>query len=262
MLRKALWDLRWSMLGFSLGGAGYVFLVSLFYPAIRAQAATFKQLLANYPRGMLTAFGYTDMTTFSGYMGVEALNLIWPATILAFATVAGSAVVAQEIESGTSEIWLSVPARRWRLLLGKMAALGLALLVAVIACAVALALSAAVVNATVKAEGVLAMSAVMAAFLFLVAAYSCLFSALSISRGAAAGISTVISLGSYLLWVVGSLDDSWRWLKNVSIFTAYTPERALLSGRLEMGQLLILAGLTLICVILALATFERRDAAG
>ena len=128
MLRKALWDLRWTAFWFALAGAGYTLMVSLFFPVVREQSAQFKQLLASYPKGFLAAVGYTDITTFTGYLGTESLNLFWPIIVAVFATLAGASLVAKEVEDGTSEIWLSIPAPRWRLLLAKMTALAVALL--------------------------------------------------------------------------------------------------------------------------------------
>lgn len=189
MLRKALWDIRWTAFWFAIGGAGYTLLVSLFYPTFRNQSQAISQLIATYPKAMLTALGYTDMTRFSGFIGTESLNLFWPIIIGVFATLAGASLVAKEVEDGTSEIWLSVPAARWRLLLAKMAALALALVGAVAACVAIVAISAALDNATIGASGLLAMGVVMVAFVIVVASYSGLLSSVLSSRGVAAGIS-------------------------------------------------------------------------
>ncbi|HEX2682237.1 MAG TPA: ABC transporter permease subunit [Candidatus Dormibacteraeota bacterium] len=260
MLRKALSDLRWTAFWFAVGGAGYTFLVSLFYPTFRGQTQTIAKLIATYPKGMLTAIGYTDMTTFAGFMGTESLNLFWPIIALVFATLAGAALVAKEVEDGTSEIWLSIPAARWRLLLGKMAALAIGLLGIVLACIAVLALSAAVVGATVSASGLAAMGVVMLAFLATVAAYSGLLSSLLSTRGVAAGISLGVTLVFYALWLVAGLADQWKQLKHVSIFTAYTPQKALETGSVDWLSVGVLLAITAVCVLAALASFQRRDA--
>src|SRR5213080_171356 len=155
MLRKALWDLRWTAFWFALGGAGYTLMVSLFFPVVREQSAQFNHLMASYPKGFLAAVGYTDVTTFTGFLGVESLNLFWPIIVGVFATLAGASLVAKEVEDGTSEIWLSIPAERWRLLLAKMAALALALLGTVVAGVLVVELSAILVDASVSISGLL-----------------------------------------------------------------------------------------------------------
>jgi ABC-2 type transport system permease protein len=260
MLRKALWDIRWTAAWFAVGGAGYVLLIAVFYPTVRQQSAQFASLLATYPKGFLTALGYSNITTFSGFLGGEALNLFWPIIIGVFATLGGASMVAKEVEDGTSEIWLSVPAARWRLLLGKFVALAIALAATVVACVVIVAASAAFDNATVTASGLAAMSAVMLVFLFVIAAYSGLLSSLVSTRAIAAGISFGITVGFYVLWLVGGLADQWKQLKHFSIFTAYMPQKALDTGTVDVVSLAILLAITAACVAGALVLFQRRDA--
>ena len=260
MLKKSLWDLRWTAFWYAVGGALYIFAIALFYPTVREQAETFIKLVAVYPKPLLAIFGFTDLTTYPGFMGTETLNLIWPLVIIVFATLSGSAVVAKEVEDGTAELLLSAPARRWRLLLAKQVAFGVGLLGTVLAAALALVLGAVVVSASVKTEGLVAMSVVMAVFLLTVGAYSALFSSVTSSRGTAAGMSLAVTVASYMAWVVGTLAGSWSWLKNLSIFTAYTPQKALESGSIEIAPIAILLAITTACVVLALVAFERRDA--
>jgi ABC-2 type transport system permease protein len=260
MLRKALWDIRWTAFWFAVGGAGYTALVSTFYPIFRDQSRAMTQLIATYPKGMLTALGYTNMTTFTGFIGAESLNLFWPIIVTIFATLAGASFVAKEVEDGTAEIWLSVPAERWRLLLGKMGALAVALLGAVAACLIVVAASATLNNAAVTLGGLMAMGTVMLAFLAAVAAYSGLFSSLMSSRGAAAGTSLGITIAFYAIWLIGGLSDGWRYLKGFSIFTAYSPQKALESGSLDpvsIGALLVIVA---ICALFSMVAFQRRDA--
>lgn len=260
MLRKALWDLRWTAFWYAVGAASYSLLVASFYPTVRQQSETIAKLVATYPKGVLTALGFTDFTTFTGYMGAETLNLFWPIMGCVFATLGGASLVAKEVEDGTSEIWLSVPAQRWRLLLAKVVALGVGLLSAVLVYMLAIELSALMVAATVQLLGVLAMGVVMAAFVFVVAAYSSLLSSFVSSRGVAAGISFAITLASYTFWVIGGLADQWKQLKNVSFYTAYTPQKALESGSIDLVPVGSLLAISALCVLVALFQFQRRDA--
>ena len=260
MLRKALWDLRWSILWYSAGGAGYTLLVSLVYPTVRAQSETFSKLVATYPKGLLSALGYTSMTTFSGYLGAQSLNVFWPIIVLVFGTLAGAALVAKEIEDGTSEMWLSVPAPRWKLLLAKMVAVAIGVLVAVAVLEIAIVLAAVMDQATVTGSGMLAMAIVMVAFLISITGYSAALSAWSNSRSKAAGLAFAITLAFYMLWLIGGLSDKLSMLKGLSIFTAYTPQHALETGSLSLPPLAALIGIALLCTGLALFRFQRRDA--
>lgn len=260
MLRKALWDIRWTAFWYAVGGAGYTLMVALFYPTMRQNSETISKLVATYPKGVLTALGFADFTTFTGFMGAETLNVFWPIIVCVFATLGGASLVAKEVEDGTSEIWLSVPAPRWRLLVAKMVALAVGLLGIVVACMLVVWLSAAIVAATVSLSGLLAMGVVMTAFVFVVAAYSGLLSSFVSSRGLAAGISFGLTLASYAFWVIGGLADQWKVLKNVSFYTAYTPQRALESGSIDIIPVGSLFAISVLCVVIALLNFQRRDA--
>jgi ABC-2 type transport system permease protein len=259
MVRKALWDLRWTALWYGLIAFLYPALLIAYYPYVRDNAAAFSKILEAYPRSMLEAFGITDITSFTGFVSGEVFNVIWPLLMAAFAITTGSALVAREVEEGTADLWLSVPAGRWRLLGGKLVALGLAIVALVVASLLPVALGSWMVGAHLTAADVLAIGLVMAAFVLVVASYSVLFSAFSSDRGRAAGAAGGLSVAFYLAWVVSQLSPDWRWLGKLSIFTAYEPQRALESGGVDVVKLAVLLGLAVVATAAALLRFQRRD---
>ena len=259
-LRKTLWDLRWTATWFGLIAVVYIALILAYFPYFRDNMATISKLLESYPKAITEAFGVTDMGTYSGFLGTEVFNVIWPILMAAFAIVAGSAVVAGEIEQGTVELWLSVPAGRLRLLGGKLLALAVAIVLLVAVSLVPVAVAAPLVDARVTAAGVAAMGVTLLGFVLTVAAYSALFSAFSADRGRAAGIAGGLTLAFYLAWVVSKLNDGWSWLGKLSIFSAYDPQGALQTGTVDLLRLGVLAALVVLCSVLALAGFQRRDA--
>jgi ABC-2 type transport system permease protein len=260
MLRKTLWELRWTATWYGVVAVVYVALILAYFPYVRSNTATLSKLMASYPKALIQAFGVTDLGTYSGFLGTEVFNVIWPILMAAFAIAAGSAVVAKEVEDGTVELWLSVPAGRVRLLGGKLLALGAATLLLVVVSLAPVVVAAPLVGASVSATGVAAMGAVMAGFVLTVAAYSALFSAFSADRGRAAGIAGGLTLAFYLAWVVSRMSDTWSWLGKLSIFSAYDPQRALATGTVDPVQLGVLAALIALCTALALVGFQRRDA--
>lgn len=260
MVRKTLWDLRWTATWFGLIAVLYTALIVAYFPYVRSNTATLSKLLESYPRSLIEAFGVTDLGTYSGFLGTEVFNVIWPIMMAAFAIVVGSALVAGEIEEGTVELWLSVPAGRVRLLAGKLLALGASSVLLVVASLVPVVAASPLVSARVSAAGVASMGLAMAGFVLTVAAYSALFSAFSADRGRAAGLAGGLTLAFYLASLVSKLSDSWRWLEKLSIFTAYDPQRALETGTVDLLRLGVLAALIVFCVLLALVGFQRRDA--
>jgi ABC-2 type transport system permease protein len=260
MLRRAFADLGVSTFWYSLGVVLYTALILSYYPALRDQAAAFDKLLASYPPALKAAFGISDFATYSGYIGVEILNVMWPLIVSVFAIMAGSAVVAAELERGTFEIWLSVPASRTVLLAAKLLGLALATAVIVTVTAATIGLGARAVSASVSGSGLVAMGANMLALMLVIAGVAALASSALSARGQAAGIAGGFALLSYLAHVLANLGDKWSWLKNVSVFTAYQPRRALEQGAVDPGRMAVLLAIIAVCAAGALLIFRRRDA--
>lgn len=259
MLRKALRDMRGAAAWFGLGMALYTLAMLLYFPSIQRSVASIKAMLeAN--RALMQAFGVTDIGTFSGYLGSYILNIMWPLIIGGFAITVGTALVAKEVDSGTIECWLALPASRIALLGAKLVALAVMSAAVVGATVAAIVLGALLVHETLSVAGMLAMGVVMVAFILAIGGASSLISVISTDRGRAAGIAAGLMVGSYLAWMIAGLSSSWSWLKNVSIFTAYDPQTALETGTVRLLPLAILLGIGLLCAVAALAAFRRRDA--
>lgn len=157
--------------------------------------------------------------------------------------------------SGVS-LLLSVPESRTRLLSAKLSALLTGILMLVAATIGSIALGAVLVDETLAFENLLALGAVLLCFSVAVAGYTVLFSSFSKERRMAAGLT----LAFYLARVVSDVSENWEWLRNVSIFTAYDPQRALQSSHIEPLHLVALIAVGLVGSLVALAIFRRRDA--
>src|SRR5215218_338424 len=123
MFRRALAELRWTTLWYSLGLALFALLAVALWPSVRADTEQFAQLLDQIPPALRRALGISELITFTGYLSARLFSFFWPLVAAVFAVMAGAAVVAQEVERGTVELWLSVPQPRHRLLAAKLAAL-------------------------------------------------------------------------------------------------------------------------------------------
>jgi ABC-2 type transport system permease protein len=261
MFRRAMKDLRWTALWYSLGLATYALVMAGFYPSI-GKTAAYQQILKVWPKALLHAFGISDFGTFAGFMGGELLNVIWPLIAAAFLITVGTAVVAQEVERGTVELWLSIPLPRWRLLSSKLLALLAGTLVLIAVSVGAVAVGAGLIGETLTVGGLVALALELLTFSVAVAGYSALFSSLSSSRGRAAGMAAGLTMALYLGFVVAGLSDRWSWLQHFSIFTAYQPQQALAGGTIDVLGAAALIALGVLSAFAALLVFERRDALG
>ena len=262
MLRKAVVDLRWTVVWYAVGLAVYGLLICAVYPTFRNSSQAFQSLLQTYPKAFLQAFGVSsDMGTLPAFLGAEFLNVIWALIVAVFAIMAGTGTVAQEVERGTADLWLSVPASRSRLLWSKLLVIFGGAVVLVLATVATVAVGGLAVGEPQPAAGLLASGVEMLAFAVAVAGYAVLLSTLSDERGKAAGIGAGITLAFYLAWIIAGLVARLRWLRYLSIFSAYKPQDALTGGSVTPGVGLLLA-LGIACAAFGVLVFRRRDILG
>jgi ABC-2 type transport system permease protein len=259
MLWRALKDLRWTMMWYALGTVVYLAVIIALYPSMRGNTQQLEDLLDLYPEALRTAFGVEDLTTFVGFIGGESLSVMWPVIVLVFLIMAGTATVAQEIERGTIELWLSVPERRSRLLAAKIIAILLGATVITAATVLTLGVGAMLVDEALSPGALLAGAATMLAFSIAGLGIAVLLSALFSDRGKAAGLAALIVLASYLGWVVANISSTWHWLRYLSIFTGYDPQRALRTSEVSPAGVTALLLVGVVCALSALVVFELRD---
>ena len=259
MFRRALAEVRWTVLWYGLGLVLFGVLALALWPSVRKDTAQFETLIAQIPEAVRRALGVGDIITFTGYLGARLLNFFWPLVASVFVIMAGAAVVAQEVERGTVDVWLSVPEPRWRLLAAKLAALLVAIIVLALATTVSLAVTAPLVGESLALGGVVATTVMLAAFGAAVGGVAALFSAVASERGRAAGGAAAVTLASYVLWVLAGLSDRWAWLRYLSFYTAFTPQQALERGRLPLPEVLVLLAVATATAAGALVLFERRS---
>lgn len=258
MLRRSLDATRTTVLSYASSVFFYALLIGLFFPAIRSNTAQINKIVHTLPPAAIRAMGVQNYSTFPHYMGGEFLNLIWPIIASVFVILAGSAVVAQEIEQGTIDLWLSVPVSRARLLASKLAAVLVGLCVLAIATDLALIVGARLIGESLSAGGILALSVYLVLFPLTIGCFAAVISALSSSRAHAAGIAAGVLILSYLVWVVGLIGGRWSWLQNLSVFSLFRPQDALSNGTLVTSHIIWLLVITAVCAAASLIAFQRR----
>ncbi len=262
MFWKAVRDLRWTTFWYALGLAIYIVFLASFYPTLERQREEFERMLQQYPEFLFRVFGIDPerilFTSFAGFMYAETFSFIWPAVLLIFVVLSGAATVAQEVERGTAEFWLSVPVSRARLLASKQLALLAGILAVVLTSALALAAGAAAFGGELTGRGLGQLVLVLASFGVAFAGLATLASAFASERSKAAGVVGGIVLLMYLAWIVAGLAEEVRWLRYFSLLTAYDPQAAML-GELAWYKPLVHLAVGVGAALAALVVFARRD---
>ena len=96
------------------------------FTAIEGSADQLNQLLEAYPKGMLEAFGVTDLGDPANYLHSQVFGLA-PLALSFFAILALANAIAGAEERGTIDVLLGNPLPRWQLVAGNFVAVAVSL---------------------------------------------------------------------------------------------------------------------------------------
>ncbi len=260
VLGKTLHEQRKSLIWWALGFVGTVLMYAAFWPTIRDNASVFTDYMNKLPEVMRNLIGSVSFTTPEGYLQMELFTFVAPILLLVYAISSGSRAIAGEEEAGSLDLLLSVPIRRRRVLLDKYWAMlvptfGLVCLMwlTVVACGPVFDLHPDLGHLT----GASLLAFLLAtAFGSIALAVGCL----SGSKGLAIGVPTGIALVTFL---VNMFQPSVEWLdpfRWISPFYYYAGDQPMVNG-LHAAHALVLAGISVVALLVALWAFERRDLA-
>jgi ABC-2 type transport system permease protein len=256
---KTLWDARRSLLGWTIAIAAVAAMYAAFWPTVNTPQM--QQALGNYPKGVLEAFNYHDLTSAAGYLGSSVYGLLVPLLVAVFAIASGTRAVAGDEEAGTLELLVAHPISRTRLAVQRFAAL----VAALVGVGAVLWLGMVAVAGPAELAGVTAAE-FAAATVQLVLFGACL-GALAFAAGAATGHRS-LALGSsagvavlaYLANGVFPQLEGLEWTREVSPWHWYLGGEPLTNG-LQVGDALLLLAVTVVLVAAGTWAFNHRDIA-
>jgi ABC-2 type transport system permease protein len=225
------------------------------FTTIEGSADELNQLMKAYPKGLMEAFGITDLADPANYMQSQVFGFV-PLALAFFTIMVLAGAIAGAEERGTIDVLLGNPLPRWQLVVGNFVAAAISLLAI---CAVVGLLTwgmAALVDVGLSlrqvADAVLNMWPICLMF----GALALLCSALFHRRGLAIAIPAFLLFGMYLLDTIGRASEDLEDLRPFSVFYYY-------GSAIEHGiDWADFGGITLVAlalVLLAVLVFRRRD---
>ncbi len=210
------------------------------------------------PKAVADLLGGADYSTLAGWFKSEIVSIIGPVIVAGVAITSAAATTAGEEQERITGLLLAHPVPRSRLLLAKAAALAAATTLLGLATFVGLLAGVALGGGGVPAGEIAAQS------LHLVL-LGLAFGALGLAIGASTGERTLAAAGAagaagamFLVNGFAPVLHSISWLRYLTVFHYYSGHDPLTHG-VDLGDLAVLAGLTLALVGLALVGFARRD---
>ncbi len=212
---------------------------------------------------MYQIFGnFDDMASFRGFVSVEVF-IFFPLLLAIYAIVNGTGTLAGEEDSGTLEPLLALPLKRWQIVLTKMTALTIAFVLIMSIVGIALVLGFNALSDAADTGGVTASDLLVASYgslplVLFFATLSLFMGAYMPTRRMAATAATVILIISYFGANLADLVELFEKIDFLFAFKYYNGGRILETG-LDTGDTLILLASSAVFLILAMASFERRN---
>ena len=215
-------------------------------------------ILDQFPKELLAAFGGGDISTPEGWYQIETFGLMAPIALWIVTIVVGARALAGEEERRTMGLLLANPIKRSKIVIEKAWAM--------VACAITVGFATFAGVWFGSLLGGLGMDVGnIAATCLLVTLLGLVIGALALALSAATGRVKVASFGSigtaavfYLAATLLPLNESMAGYAKWSPYYYYLSSDPLLTG-MNWGHGAILAGLTLGLVALSVVLFQRRD---
>ena len=225
------------------------------FTTIEGSADELNQLMEVYPKGLMEAFGITDLADPANYMQSQVFGFV-PLALAFFTIMVLSGAIAGAEERGTIDILLGNPLPRWQLVVGSFVAAAISLLAI---CAIVGLLTwgtAVLIDVDLSLQEVADAALNMWPISLLAGAVALLCSALFHRRGLAIAVPAFLLFGMYLLDTIGRASEDLEDLRPVSVFYYY-------GSAIEKGiDWTNFGGITLVAlalVLLAVIFFRRRD---
>jgi ABC-2 type transport system permease protein len=225
------------------------------FTAIEGSADQLNQLIEAYPKGMLDAFGITNLGDPANYVHSQVFAFA-PLALAFFPIMALANAIAGAEERGTIDILLGNPLPRWQLVAGNFVATALSLLTI---CAIAGLLTwgtAVLVGVDLSARQVADAVLNLWPVCLLFGGLALLCSALFHRRALAIAIPAFLLFGMYLVDTIGRASKDLEDLRPVSVFYYYG---SAIEDGIDWTNFAGIFGCAVLLALLAMLVFRRRD---
>jgi len=225
------------------------------FTAIEGSATELNKLMEAYPKGMLEAFGVTDLGDPANYLHSQFFGLA-PLALSFFTILALAGALAGAEERGTIDVLLGNPLPRWQLVVGNFLATALSLIGVCALVGLLIWGTAVLVDVELSLreimDGILNLWPICIVF----GALALLCSALFHRRALAVSIPAFLLFGTYLIDTVGRASEDLEDWRPASVFYYYGSAIENGIDWAHFGGITIIA---LALVLLAALAFRRRD---
>lgn len=258
LLLRVLRDRRKGLIGWVTGILALVALQISVYPTIRNSQQGWSELTQQFPDALQQILRMTDYTSPTGYLSTELFSFTLPLIFVSIGATWGSRAAAEEEETGTADLLLSLPVSRNAVLGTRVT--GVLLTLALMATVVVAALTAGTRAVDMQVptvriiQGAVALLLLSSVFGSLATAIGCITG----RRGTSLAVSLTAGLAFFVLYslapLVHAMDNMlwanpFQWTLGAQPLVRGLPARYCLAAGMTSAALLLVAR----------AAFVRRD---
>jgi ABC-2 type transport system permease protein len=225
------------------------------YTTFSGSAEQMNQLLEAYPKGMLEAFGITNLADVENYMNSQVF-LLAPLALAFFPILAAAGTIAGAEERGTIDVLLGNPVPRWQLVAGSFASTALSLLGILAIVGALTQATAALMDVDLAPKSTAAAVLNMWPLCLFFGAVAMLCSAVFHRRALAIAVPAAGLFAMYLLDTLGRVSKDLEDLQPLSAFYYYG---SAIEDGIDWTNFWGLTLVALALVLLAVLAFRRRD---
>lgn len=247
---------RWgAVLGWGIALALFGVMYVAIYPEFEGKLADLADISIYRAMGV-------DLSSFEGFIA-SSLVLNIPVMLAIYVIVTSTGTLAGEDDSGTLELIVTTPLKRWHIVTMKATALVLVTFIILVIAGLSSAIALAWIknSVTVSVTPIQLFMAVLSGWPITLAILmiGLFFSACLPNRLTASIATTVVFLVSYLGEILAGFVDTLDVIKPFLLFYYFDSSAQLFSKGVQAGDVWTLLGVAAVFFVLALLSFERRD---
>ena len=253
LFSRRMMILIWGI-GLTLWGSLYIYI----FPEIKDQMGMFAEM------EIMKAFGMDDVSTMEGWVASIVIQVM-PIVLGVYTIILATGTLAGEEESGTLELVVAMPLKRWQVVTMKT----LALLLVLFLIMVIFSIGSGIVFSLVVSTADLALEVTpWQFFIGLLASYplqvalfgiSLFLGAFMPSRRLTLVVMYVFYLVSYVLRSAGSMAESVAWMKQISLLHYVNTTSSVFTDGPAASDIFTLVAIGVIGFGLALWSFQGRN---
>lgn len=242
------------LLGFYSG-----FMVS-YYPRMAQNVEAVNKLMDLWPKEMLAAFSIEgNLMELGNFFNVYIFTLIWPWLAALAGILIPTRTVAADLEHGFLELPLSTPISRPRYLISAIAVQIVIMAVLTISMIGPILAVAPLVGVHLEPGRFVLVGLLSFALGCAIAAATTLLSVVTLSRGRAGGLVAGGLVVMYMIQTMARLSPEMSGPAHASVFNYFSPTPVIRDGVVPLGDLAVLSLTALLCWVVAIWAFRRRD---